>query len=478
MVLIGVEAGFATVRATAFDQRGAILAAAAHTVPIAEPSPGWHELDQDEWYAAVGDSVRELLPRLPATPEMLCLTAPCDGLWLVDEAGRPTHPAILPSDRRSTPIVADWDRQAVIQAVYRRAGYLLSPSTQAAILRWLLTEEPDSLSSSHTAFAAKDALLRRLTGARVTDISDASAPFLDVRTRTYDEELIDLLKLRPIRQLLPPIDRPEGSLWPLGANGAALTGLPEGLPVHAAPFDAVAAGLAAGIQGPRDAFVLLGPRLVTGMQIDRLLLAGEPAGRTVCLPRYDRWITLHTAASGMNLLDWLLPLAGVTYGGLDAVLGRTPPGAHGVMIVPPFDIGGETAPFFAPDARGRILGLTTGTANEDLSRAACEAIAFSIRQSFETMGELTGVMSLSGGGSRAPAFRQMLADVLGVPVRIAPQPEPAARGAVIAGMIAAGTAYDHGTWTAPTAEVAPAPDAAAVYDDLYARFVDERRTDR
>jgi len=193
------------------------------------------------------------------------------------------------------------------------AGYALASDSQASLLRWLLDHEPLSLDRAATAFSAKDALIDWLTGARVTDLTDASAPFLDLRSRTYDEELIDLLRLRPIRPLLPPIDPGTGSLWPLSDFGAHVTGLPAGMAVHAGPFDAIATGLGAGLQGTGDAFIILGPRLTTGIQIERLELAGEPAGRTVCLPRYDRWVRLLTAASGMNLLDWLLPLIGLAY---------------------------------------------------------------------------------------------------------------------------------------------------------------------
>jgi sugar (pentulose or hexulose) kinase len=473
MILLGVEAGSTTVRATAFDERGTILAATARALTASSPLPGWSELDQNAVFAAVGQAIQELKPKLSETPELLCLTAPVDSLWLLDAAGEPARPAILASDRRALDLTREWHTHGIAHAVYRRAGYALLPGGQAALLRWLLEYESETLHRSATAFSAKDALLHRLTGARVTDITDASTPFLDLRSRTYDEELIDLLRLRPIRPLLPELDTATGSLWPLSAGGAELTGLPVGMAVHAGPFDAIATGLGAGLQGTGDVFIIMGPQLSTGIQIDRLDLSGPPTGRTVCLPRYDRWVRLLTAASGMTLLDWLLPLIGVTYTGLDAALKRTPPGSHGVMIVPPFSEDGETAPQVAPSARGRVVGLTTSISKDDLARAACEGLAFSARHALGTAGIAPGVVTLTGGGSRAPAFRQLLADILDLPIHIAPQPETAARGAVIAGMIAAGIPYDHVHWTAPTAEVIPGPTTAAVYHDRYVVYLAE-----
>ncbi len=474
MIFIGVEAGSTTVRATAFDERGQIVAASARTLSPSTPNPGWVELDQEPVFAAVGQAVTELKPKIPETPELLCLTAPTDGIWLVDQTGSAVRPAIMPADRRAVAYTQEWNALGILNAVYRRAGYALLPQTQAALLRWLLENERASLERTETAFSFKDALLQRLTGALVTDITDASAPFLDIRSRTYDEELIELLRLRPIRQLLPELDTPSGSLWPLSDAGAALTGLPAGLAVHAGPSDAIATGLAAGVQGTGDAFIILGPQLTTGVQIERLELAGEPSGRTVCLPRYDRWIRQLTAGSGMTLLDWLLPLVGVTYTGLDAALQRTPPGSNGAYILPTFSEAGETAPHVDTEARGRIAGLSTATTKDDLARAACEALAMHARYCIGSAELPTGVVTLTGGGSRAPAFRQLLADILGVPLHVAPQPETAARGAVIAGMIAADIAYDHVAWTAPTAEVIPNPETANLYNDLFSRYAAEQ----
>ena len=478
MIIIGIEAGSTTVRTTAFDERGQIIAAAARTLAGSTPQPGWFELDQESVFTAVGQAIQELRPKLPAAPELLCLTAPTDGIWLVDDSASAVRPAILPTDRRAVMYTEEWAAQGILNGVFRRAGYALLPRTQAALLRWLLENEFISLERTATAFSYKDALLHHLTGARITDMTDASAPFLDIRSRTYDEELIDLLRLRPIRALLPEIDTPTGSLWPLSATGSALTGLPAGLPVHAGPFDSIATGLAAGLQGTGDAFIILGPQLVTGVQIERLELNGEPSGRTVCLPRYDRWVRLLTAAGGMTLLDWLLPLTGLTYTGLDAALQRTPPGSNGAYILPAFSEAGETAPHLDPGARGLIGGLHTGATKDDLARAACEALALHARYCIGSSELPPGVVTLTGGGSRAPAFRQLLADILGVPVHISPQPETAARGAVIAGMLAAEIPYDHVAWTAPSAEVLPNPETAGFYNELFARYAAEQLASR
>jgi sugar (pentulose or hexulose) kinase len=125
-------------------------------------------------------------------------------------------------------------------------------------------------------------------------------------------------------------------------------------------------------------------------------------------------------------------------------------------------------------ARGRLVGLSTTTTKADLARAMCEGLAYAARHCLETGGLATrGSVTLCGGGSRAGAFRQLLADVLGRTLLVARQPEAGARGAAIAGLLAAGAAIDLEVWTQPDGIVEPNPQAAGLYDRLYRRYREE-----
>src|SRR5690606_10017060 len=105
--------------------------------------------------------------------------------------------------------------------------------------------------------------------------------------------------------------------------------------------------------------------------------------------------------------------------------------------LPYFSPAGERAPFVEPRMRGHFDGMTVQTEAADLVRATCEGIAYAARQCLEAAG-LNGEVAICGGGAKSAVWLQMVADVLGRPVRVAPQPETGARGAVLSALRASG----------------------------------------
>jgi erythritol kinase len=474
MIVIAVDAGISEVRAAAFDDSGQTIASAAESLKLRSKSAGLVETDLETLLVGVYQSIRGCVFRLGRHPDLLAVTAQGCGLWLTDDQGYAPRPPIMWSDSRAAHYVQEWFENGIAAASFRRSGNVPFPGSPAALLRWLADHEPDSLFRSTTAGYCKDVILQRLTGVRVTDASDASLPFLNVRTRAYDEELVDLFRVRPWRHLLAPIENDGGATWALNHEGSKATGLPQGTPVHAGPFNFPATALGAGLREGGHGLIALGTTLACGVCLDRLDMTGEPSGMTICRPLSNQWIRLLPATSGMSALDWLLPLIGVDYGRLNELIDSVPPGANGVLAIPIFSTRGEQAPFVDPHAHGRILGLSTSSTTGDLARAVCEGVAYTARHCLEAGGlGREAVVTLFGGGSRAGSFRQLLADVLNRQLLIARQPETSARGAAMAALDVAGESYDHENWTRPDATVQPGPAATAYYEDGYRRYREE-----
>jgi sugar (pentulose or hexulose) kinase len=220
--------------------------------------------------------------------------------------------------------------------------------------------------------------------------------------------------------------------------------------------------------------VALGTTLACGVVTDRLDTDAEPSGMTISMRERNQWIRLLPAMAGMSALDWFLPLIGVDYQELNALIASGNPGSGGLITLPLFAPAGERAPFVDPSARGRLIGLSTATTRSDLARSVCEGIAYTARHCLETGGLAQGAtVTLCGGGSRASAFRQLLADVLGRPVLLGRQPETGARGAAIAALEAAGYAFDLAQWTEPDDEIAPNPELRSLYDEGFRRYREE-----
>lgn len=463
-MIVGVDAGTSVVKAVAFDDAGAAVGVAARPTRTYTPAPGRNEQDLEEIIAATGDVIREVSAGEPV--EALGITAQGDGLWLLDAEGRAVRPPILWSDARAASIVAEWMANGVAETAYRRSGNMLFPGAAAPLLAFLQESEPASLEKATTAGYCKDALLQRLTGARVTDASDASLPFCDPRTRQYDDELLAIYGVARWRHLLAEVDAFPPPSRHLSQEGANLTGLSAGTPVHAGPFDLCATMLGAGLHQPGEGLVILGTTLGCGVLTDRVDIREPMAGMLLALPDPDRWARVMPAMVGTPSLEWVLAITGSRRDELDALLVDSTPGAGGVLVLPFFAPAGERAPFVDPYARGQFVGVSLETTRADLVRAVCEGIAYAVRHCLVLAGlRPDAPVYLSGGGVRSAGWRQILADVLQRPLVLARQPEVGARGAAMAAMAALGQPVDRETWTQPEGIVSPNPELGAHYGD-------------
>ncbi|HEY6738317.1 MAG TPA: FGGY-family carbohydrate kinase [Actinopolymorphaceae bacterium] len=484
---VGVDLGTSVTKAAAFDRTGRMVAVHGSGTVLSSPRDGWFEQDIDEVVASLGDVVRRVVAEVGEEPELIGLTGQGDGLWLTDAEGRAVRPAISWMDGRSSGIVRRWIDDGIVEELFRRNGGVVFPGCPAPVLAWLAAHEPESLARAETAGYCKDAMMQRLTGVRATDVSDASLPFLDPRSRTYDPGLLELCGLTEHADLLAPIaqPRPTGRLT---AEAAELLGLSPGIPVSAGPFDLAACARGSGVSRIGSGHVIVGTTLACQVLVDEVDTSGEPSGLTISIPgsptsehQPTRWLRAMPTMVGTAALDWLLALVGETHARVDDLLAQSSPGANGVLCLPYFSASGERAPFVDTAARARFSGLTVGTTKADLVRATCEAIAFAGRHCLESAG-LSGDVAVCGGGVRSAGWLQIFADVLGRQVHVAVTSEVGAYGAVLAAFEALGPDVspdvDPNGWTRSGRVVQPdgavADHYAVRYDD-YLRAVARAR---
>lgn len=467
-VVVGVDVGTTVTKAVAFAADGAALARAARPTVLQRPAPGWYEQDTDQVVGSVLEVLAELRQRVARPVRAIGVTGQGDGLWLVDDAGRPVRPAISWLDARATPVLERWGADGLLEQAYRRTGNYPFPGASGPLLAWLDRHEPDTLDRAATAAYCKDVVLQRLTGVRATDPSDASAPFLEPRGRVYDEELIAACGLAHRRDLLAPVRvAPQG---PLAADAAAATGLPPGTPVVAAPYDLPASAWGAGVRSVGAGLLIVGTTLACQVLRDRVDTTGEPSGLTLCTWQPDRWLRALPAMVGTAALDWVLRLVGADITDLPALLaqGRS----DELTVLPFFAEAGERAPFVAPRARARVDGLHLGTGPADLVRATCEAIAYSARHCLAAA-ELTGELSACGGGAGSAQWAQIFADALGRPVRVLGGEEIGARGAALAALsVLDGAEPQAPGWLPAGRWYEPDPAVVDRYEAGYARYLD------
>jgi xylulokinase/erythritol kinase len=463
---VGVDIGTTVTKAVAFSADGRPLAEASRPTRLLHHSPGRFEQETAEVVASVNEVVGELAATVGTRPDVLAITAQGDGLWLVDADGTAVRPAISWLDARSSAILEQWTADGVAEHVFRRSGNRMFPGASGPLLAAVLAEEPEVVERAGTAAYCKDVVMQALTGVRATDVSDASAPFLDPRTGQYDEDALAATGLSEVRRLLAPVAA-EG---PVGELRDDSTGMAAGTRVSAGPYDLPAAAAGAGVTEPGDALLTVGTTLACQVITRDLPVDGEPAGLFLGTWTPGVWLRAMPAMVGTAALDRVLALVGVTTDQLPALLAESPPGASGVTVLPYLSEAGERAPFVDTRARGTVDGISLSTTTADLVRATCEGIAYAARHCLEAAG-WTGRVTVCGGGARSSEWTQILADVLNAPLHTAEAEQVAARGAVICARRAVDPDSAGPEWIAETRQVDPDPSRAAFYAEGYAHYL-------
>ncbi len=479
-MLLGLDLGTGSAKALLLDGDGAVLGEGSAPYPVRSPRPGWAESGPEDWWSAVAAAAGEAVGGRGAGVTALGLSGQMHGVVLSGEEGRPLRPAVLWADSRSG---GELDAYRGLDPDLRR-GLANPPAVGMAgpSLLWLRRHEPEAYGSARWALQPKDWLRLRLTGEVASEPSDASATLLyDLVSDRWSYPVVEALGLRA--ELLAPLVPSGEAAGGLSRPAAQELGLRAGLPVAAGAADTAAAMLGCGMLGPGPVQLTVG----TGAQIfaAKREPAPDPNGRThlyrAATP--DLWYSMAAIQNAGLALEWARKLLGASWGEVYEEAFALPPGAGGVSFLP--YLSGERTPRFDPAARGAWTGLGLEHARGHLLRAALEGVAFALREGLEAL-EAAGTpapeLRLAGGGSGGSAggpWRQLLADVLGRPLRLLPEgvaPVASARGAALLAGLASGVYRAPGD----TLDLAPETGRTVVspgeqgplYEAAYGRYLE------
>ena len=412
---------------------GQVLGRGRATYPIDVPADGRAETDPEAWWRAAGTAVRQALAEAGnADVTAMALAGQMHGVVLADRDGLPARPAILWLDRRAAAEAAGYDDLPA--NLTAPLGNRPSPGMAGPVLCWLARHEPGAVRQARWALQPKDWLRLRLTGRAATDPTDASGTLLfDQRRDTWASDLIAALGLPGDK--LPEIRQPAEVAGRLLEAPANELGLPPGIPVATGAADTAAALYA--VMADRDNSKR--PEALLNLGTGGQWIVTEDSFRPAATTNLFRAIGggYYRLAASQNIgstLDWVRRTLGIEWQDLYDTAAR--PWRAGTPVFLPY----LTAERFEGPARGGWAGLTLAHGKEDLLRAALEGVAFHLNDRLEDLraaGHRPASVILGGGGTRHPAWRQLLADVLGLPLRPAPTSWLSPAGA--AGIAAAAT---------------------------------------
>ena len=446
--ILAIDQGTTSTRAIVFDTEARPVASAQAEFAQHYPHPGWVEHEpQDIWRDALA-TAREAIATAGLTAGEIAaigITNQRETAVIWDRAtGEPIHRAIVWQDRRTAETCAKLKADGVEDMVRARTGLLVDPYFSGTKVAWMLDHVPGARARAERgelAFGTIDCfLLWRFTGGAVhaTDVTNAARTMLyDIHRQCWDEDLCRLIGV-PM-PLLPQV-HDNSHLFGVTAAGlfdaqipiAGLAGDQQAALFGQACFNA---GEAKSTYGT-GCFMLLNTGEAAFTSNNRLLTT--PAYRLGGRMTYALEGSIFVAGAAIK---WLRDGIGViTHASQTNDMATQVPDSHGVTMVPAFT--GLGAPYWDPDARGAIFGLTLGSTQAHLARAALEAVGFQTLDLAATMAadgaRYPGTLRVDGGMAANDWLCQFLADLLDASVERPAHLETTALGAAFHAGLAVG----------------------------------------
>ena len=478
---LGIDVGTTAVKALVVDESGAVVGEAESPLEVSVPKPGWAEQGPAGWWQATVEAVRAACARAgTGDVAAIGLSGQMHSSVLLDRADRVLRPAILWNDVRTTAQCRFIVENVGKTGLRRLVGNPALEGFTAPKLLWVRDEEPCIFDQTRAVLLPKDYVRLLMTGEKATEPSDAAGTLLfDIRRGRWSAQMLDALELDPA--LLPPVRGSASATGTLTPAAAEVLGLRQGTPVVGGGADNAAAAVGSGVVSEGALQTSIGtsgtmvapverPRVDQGMRIHSFNHAVD-----------DTWYLMGVVLSAGAALAWFRrALSGPegsppTYDELIAEASGTPPGADGLTFLP--YLSGERTPHADSNARGIFAGMHAGHERGHMVRAVLEGVTFALRDSLELMRRLkvdADEAVAVGGGARSAAWRQMQADVLGVPVVTVGPSGGAPYGAAV--LAAAGSASFTSVeeacraWIRPLDRVEPDPNAADAYGRAYERY--------
>jgi glycerol kinase len=428
--LLALDQGTSSCRSIVFDPSGQTVAMAQKELTQIYPQPGWVEHDALEIWRLQLATAREVLAKAGITARQVKAVGITNQrettlVWN-RKTGQPIHNAIVWQDRRAEPACADLRARGLADTIRAKTGLLVDAYFSGTKLKWILDQVPGAralAANGELAFGTIDSwLIWQLTEGRVhaTDVSNASRTMLfNVHSNRWDAELLTALD---IPANLMPVVQPSASMF--GEVSPALLG-------HVIPIGGVAgdqqsalfgqacfsAGMVKNTYGT-GCFMLM--HTGSSFQTSDNGLITTSAAQTSAQPEFALEGSVFV---GGAVVQWLRDgLQAIQSSAQVQALAESVPDSGGVMVVPAFT--GLGAPYWKPQARGSITGLTRGSTLAHIARASLESIAYQSAALLLAMGRdavsagsaEVSELRVDGGACVNDLLMQFQADLLGVPV--------------------------------------------------------------
>jgi xylulokinase len=482
-LLLGIDIGTSSSKGVLTSPDGTIVAQASVPHETSFPRPGFAEHDADTvWWGEFVLLTRMLLGQGFTGADIAAVGVSAIGPCVVplDTEGRPLRAGILYGiDSRADAEIHELRAMHGADEMAAFNGLTLTSQTMGPKIRWIRQHEPEIFARTAVFQTSQSYIVFRLTGEQTIDRHSASyfAPLFSFATGDWSdrfaEGVVDV-------ERLPRIIESTDVAGTVTEAAARETGLRAGTPVAGGTIDAPAEGISGGVVDPGDMLSMYGSTMFF-LQCVRNPTP-DPGMWTVsnAIPG-SHYIAGSLTSAGL-LTQWLRDTIGVPghegddfYAAMIEAVERVPPGADGLVLVP--YLAGERAPMYDPLARGIVAGLSLRHQRGHLFRAALEGTGYGMRHNLEAMramGADPKRIVAVGGGTKNPAWMQIVTDITGVPQQVPERTIGASYGDAFIAGLASGVVPDlselRRTWVRIARTYEPNPDLGTIYDEGFAIF--------
>ncbi len=418
--LLGIDVGTTACKAVLIDETGRVLKQASAEYPLHVPRALWAEQNPIDWWHGVQKCLGEIVEQ----PNAIGLTGQMHGAVFLDHGDNVIRPAILWNDQRTRHECDEIEGQIGAESLRKITLNPMLPGFQLPKLIWLRNYETSRYQQVRSMLLPKDYIRLKLSGAKATDVSDASGTgCFSVGNRAWSHEILSGLEVSP--DLLPPVFE--------SSEVTATTD--EGIPIVAGAGDQAAAAVGTGAVKPGVVSMSLGTSGVVFTSLDQP--REDPSGGAHVFCHANRaWHAMGVMLSCGGAIRWFRDTLApdLTYDELAEEASSVD--SEGLTFLP--YLAGERSPINDSDARGAWVGLTLAHGRAHMARAVFEGVTFGLKHNLDhlrTMGVAPREIRATGGGAKSTFWLQMLADVLEIPVVTMEVDEgPAFGAAILAGV--------------------------------------------
>lgn len=429
---LGIDIGTTSIKAAVFNEKGERLGIRSKDYTLdTDPKTGFIEFTPEKYVEMCKEVIKELTEECGKI-DALSVDTQGETLIVTDAFGKPLYPAIVWLDNRANDEAKLITEKFGNERVYNVTGQPeITAGWPASKLLWIKRNLPDVFKNIKKVFMLEDYILYSLTGSFVTEPTiQSSTIYYDVINGCFWDEMIDFIGI-------------DKNVFPEVRKTASSVGEYEGIKVVTGMLDQIAGTLGAGVTDNTRISEMTGTIMAICVMTDKL----PPYRPDSIIPCHLHAISgkycliLWSSTAGMAL-KWFKNQFAESYSfkELDEIAKEVSPGCDGLSMLPYFC--GSAMPKYNPEAKAVFSGITLSHTRAHFARAIMEAIAFTLKQNLEYVGQDSiKEIRITGGGALSPLWSQIKSDVTGKELKTLAEKETACLGTALCAAVGVG-AFD------------------------------------